>query len=96
MFTRIVFVQPLESFIVAEKEPAGEETCEDECQIAGKVCCGDAKPGFQANGQVIAAVGALIQKAVAAAPALIAELQTLAPEIEALIALFGKTPSNAS
>lgn len=61
------------------------------------VCCASkAAAPCQANGQIIAAIGALIQKAIANAPALIAEIQTLAPEIEALIALFGKTPSTAA
>jgi hypothetical protein len=73
------------------------ETGDDaEEPTVGPVVTKAAAPGFQANGQIIAAVGALIQKAVANAPALIAEIQALAPEISALIALFGKTPVSAA
>ena len=74
-----------------------EETNSDaEVVCTGHLATTAAPGGFQANGQIIAAIGALVQKAITNAPALIAELQTLAPEIEALIALFGKTPASAT
>ncbi len=76
--------------LLAEEE-GGEEVCTR--HVATEAA---APAGFQANGQVIAAIGALVQKAIAAAPALIAEIQTLEPEIAALIALFGKTPASAA
>jgi hypothetical protein len=44
--------------------------------------------GYEANGQVIAAIGALLDKVIAAMP-------TLLPEIQALIALFGSQPTQA-
>jgi hypothetical protein len=71
-------------------EVEGADPCPCET-VAAKSATAPA--GFDANGQIIASIGALMQKAIANAPALIAEIQTLAPEIQALIALFGKTPS---
>jgi len=52
-------------------------------------CCAkapraEAAPAIDANGQIVANLGALLQKLIAAMP-------TLLPEILQLIALFGKT-----
>ena len=81
--------------MVEEEDDSDEEAGEVAC--TGKVALKGATPaGFEANGAIIASIGALVQKAIANAPALIAEIQTLAPEIEALIALFGKTTPTAA
>ena len=71
MLTRVLVVQPLFSVVFDETDNS-----------VSKPVCGDARPSYEANGQILAGLAAVIQKLVAAMP-------TLLPEILQLISLFG-------
>jgi hypothetical protein len=74
-------------------EPVACYTFESECATGQNKTCPSATEasagGFEANGQLLAAFSALVTKLVAALP-------TVLPEIQAVIALFGKPPAPAA
>ena len=77
MLTRVLVVQPLFSVVLDETDNS-----------LSKPVCGDGAPGtpghpsYEANGQILQGLAAILQKLVAAMP-------TLLPEILQLISLFG-------
>ena len=71
MLTRVLVVQPLFSVVLDETDNS-----------VSKPVCGDARPSYEANGQILQGLAAILQKLVAAMP-------TLLPEILQLISLFG-------
>ena len=75
-------------------EPIGCYTCESDCPVEGASpkAPGRSPRGVRSQRSTDRGHRRPGAKALANAPALIAELQTLA-EIQALIALFGKTPA---
>ena len=93
MFTRILVVKPMFSVVVDESDENGLPG-ETNCCAANAASAETSQP-VAANGQILAALAALLQKAATALPVIL-------PEILQLIAVFGgsvdptppKTPAN--
>jgi hypothetical protein len=83
MITRVIVVQPIGGWYQSDETDTRLEP------VQGTAAAPKGAAPCAANGQVIAALSALVQKLVVALP-------TLLPEIQAIIALFGQPASPAA